>query len=202
MRTALSRRWPSMDRWRWRSMYLQTFVSIRTGCMIASMPRRTRRCGHFGNDGCGGGWPSTAMEYVHYVGGIVTEDSHKCTTKDENCRAKKKIGQNNVGAKIRRLHKITSFDENDLVKAVAHIGPVAVAFDVASGFHLYSHDAYDATTGDNLCPTAAPWWDSGPSSCSCLSLFPFWLLLLVELPRRGRPSGPAAVVAARRWRRT
>lgn len=32
--------------------------------------------GHFGNAGCGGGWPSTAMEYIHYVGGIVTEDSY------------------------------------------------------------------------------------------------------------------------------
>ena len=112
--------------------------------------------GHFGNDGCGGGWPSTAMEYIHYVGGIVTEDSYKYTAKDGKCRAKKKMGRSNIGAKIRRVHNITSFDEDDLVRAVAHIGPVAVAFDVANGFHLYSHgvyDAYDATTGENLCKT-------------------------------------------------
>lgn len=112
--------------------------------------------GHFGNAGCGGGWPSTAMEYIHYVGGIVTEDSYRYTAKDGKCRAKKKMERNNVGAKIRRVHNITSFDEDDLVKAVSHIGPVAVAFDVANGFHLYSHgvyDAYDATTGENLCKT-------------------------------------------------
>jgi len=111
--------------------------------------------GPFQNEGCGGGWPSTALEYVHFAGGIMTEDSYKYTARDGKCHAKK-MRKRDIGAKVRRVHNITSFDEEDLVKAVAQIGPVAVAFDVASGFHLYSHgvyDAYDAATGENMCKT-------------------------------------------------
>ena len=111
--------------------------------------------GPFHNDGCRGGWPSTALEYVHFAGGIMTEDSYKYTARDGKCHAKK-MRKKDIGAKVRRVHNITSFDEEDLVKAVAHIGPVAIAFDVAGGFHLYSHgvyDSYNSDTGENMCKT-------------------------------------------------
>mmetsp|Transcript_10923 Transcript_10923/g.16804 ORF Transcript_10923/g.16804 Transcript_10923/m.16804 type:complete len:393 (-) Transcript_10923:43-1221(-) len=113
--------------------------------------------GSFGNEGCSGGWPSTAMEYVEYAGGIVTETSYRYLGRNGTaCHAAQKLKHpHNIGARIRKVHNITVGDEHALVRAVGTKGPVAVAFDVAHGFSLYSHgvyDAYNATSGQHdLC---------------------------------------------------
>jgi len=112
--------------------------------------------GSFGNAGCSGGWPSTAMEYVEYAGGIVTEESYQYLGQNGTaCHAARKLKKpKNIGARVRKVHNITAGDEQELVQAVGTIGPVAVAFDVANGFSLYSHgvyDAFNATSGKHNC---------------------------------------------------
>ena len=107
--------------------------------------------GDFNNHGCSGGLPSQAFEYIHYSGGMALEESYKYKAKDGVCH---EIDRRDIGAKVRGVHNISTGDEDGLVRAVAKIGPVAVAFDVSPDFRLYSHGVYDsfnATTNQTMC---------------------------------------------------
>lgn len=107
----------------------------------------------FNNHGCNGGLPSQAFEYIRYNGGIDTEDSYTYTAKDGTCKFQSKA----VGAVVSGVFNITSYDEDEIVQAVASAGPVSIAYQVASDFHLYSHgvyDSYNATTKKPVCGSA------------------------------------------------
>jgi cathepsin H len=108
--------------------------------------------GAFNNHGCEGGLPSQAFEYILYNGGVMTEESYKYTAKDDGyC---KKLKPNNVGATVSGVFNISSLEEDEIVKAVAHKGPVSVAFEVSADFRFYSHGVYDsfnATTNQTVC---------------------------------------------------
>lgn len=59
---------------------------------------------------------------------------------------------------VAEVYNITSWDEEDLVYAIANIGPVSVAFDVASDFKHYSHGVYnsfDAEINSTVCTSDA-----------------------------------------------
>jgi len=104
----------------------------------------------FNNNGCDGGLPSQAFEYVRYNGGLDLEDSYNYTAKDGKC----KFDTKTVGATVKDVFNITSYDEDQIVQAVGSVGPVSIAYQVASDFHLYSHgvyDSYNATTKKPVC---------------------------------------------------
>lgn len=94
----------------------------------------------FDNHGCNGGLPSHAFEYVRYNGGIDTEDSYPYMAVDQTCA----FNPDNVGAKVSSSYNITAFDEDELVAAVGTVGPVSIAFQVASDFKLYTGGVYDS----------------------------------------------------------
>jgi len=103
----------------------------------------------YNNDGCNGGWPSHAFEYIKEMGGLDTERNYPYSATDVGpCVAtKSEFG-------VAEVYNITSRDEDDLVNAIANVGPVSVAFDVASDFRLYSHgvyDSFDAETNSTAC---------------------------------------------------
>jgi len=107
--------------------------------------------GAYNNDGCDGGLPSQAFEYIRYGGGIVTEESYPYRARDGRCR---KVRRKEVGATVGDVFNITSFDEGQIVDAVASVGPVSVAYQVSPDFRLYSHGVYDsfnATTNETMC---------------------------------------------------
>jgi cathepsin H len=108
--------------------------------------------GAFNNHGCEGGLPSQAFEYIHYSGGIMTEESYNYTAKDDGyC---KKVKPESVGATVSGVFNISSLDEDEIIKAVAHKGPVSVAFEVTADFRFYRHGVYDsfnATTNQTVC---------------------------------------------------
>jgi len=107
--------------------------------------------GDYNNHGCNGGLPSQAFEYIHYSGGISTEDTYKYTAKDGTC---KRVKRKNIGAEVQAVHNITTYDESEIVVAVAEVGPVSVAYQVAPDFRLYSHgvyDAFNATSNQTVC---------------------------------------------------
>jgi cathepsin H len=82
----------------------------------------------------------------------MTEESYKYTAKDD--RYCKKLKPKNVGATVSGVFNISSLDEDGIVKAVAHKGPVSVAFEVSADFRFYSHGVYDsfnATTNQTVC---------------------------------------------------
>ncbi|XP_034481836.1 cathepsin L1-like [Drosophila innubila] len=85
----------------------------------------------YNNQGCRGGWPSSALTYVKNNGGINTEKSYPYVGKDMRCR----FDKNNIGAKVVRVVGIKSSDESQLTKAVAEKGPISVAVDA----RLFQH---------------------------------------------------------------
>ena len=101
--------------------------------------------GDFQNFGCNGGLPSQAFEYIHYNGGIESEDSYPYTAKDGTCVAdssKYVLGVTD-GAR-----NVTAGDEDEL-KSFVYDKPVSVAFEVVDGFSDYTSGVYTSTTCGN-----------------------------------------------------
>jgi cathepsin H len=98
--------------------------------------------GDFNNFGCNGGLPSQAFEYIHYAGGVTSEEEYPYTAQDGACRtdiphyAFVPFGSANI----------TYQDEEELAAAVAFAGPVSIAFEVLPDFMHYSGGVYSNVT--------------------------------------------------------
>ncbi len=87
-----------------------------------------------GNMGCNGGLMDYAFEYVKDAGGIVSESAYPYQARSKTCT----FNASGVIVKVCGFVDIPSRDEDALEKAVATIGPIAVAIDAAhSSFQLY-----------------------------------------------------------------
>ncbi|XP_038624542.1 cathepsin K [Tachyglossus aculeatus] len=101
------------------------------------------------NDGCGGGYMTNAFQYVHDNRGIDSEDAYPYIGQDEPCR----YSPTGKAAKCRGYREIPVGDEKALKRAVARVGPVAVAIDASlSSFQFYSKGVYfdENCNGANL----------------------------------------------------
>lgn len=113
--------------------------------------------GTFGAQGCGGGWPSAALEYIRYNGGIDLETQYPYHAKNQNCSASRK---KKTGAQVAEVFNITYQDEEDLEYAIATLGPVSLAYQVSPDFRFYSHGIYDsfnANTNETMCHGDEKW---------------------------------------------
>jgi cathepsin H len=118
--------------------------------------------GGFDNEGCDGGWPSSAMEYIHYNGGIESETSYPYHGRNQNCSSSHRNDNDDdddntndkVVAKVAEVYNITYQDEDDLQDVIATVGPVSFAFQVSPDFRFYSsgvYDSFNATTNTTMC---------------------------------------------------
>lgn len=109
--------------------------------------------GEFNNNGCNGGLPSQAYEYIKYTDrGLDLEDTYQYVANETDGVCKANAGV--VGAQVADVYNITSQDEEDLVHAIATLGPVSIAYQVSPDFRLYEHgvyDSYNATTNQTMC---------------------------------------------------
>lgn len=94
------------------------------------------------NGGCKGGNNELAFEFIKKQGGIDTEDSYPYEAKDGQCRHN---AQNAVAAVTG--HKVVpNGNEEDLMKAVASVGPIALGIVVTNKFMMYRSGVfYDET---------------------------------------------------------
>jgi cathepsin H len=110
--------------------------------------------GDYNNNGCSGGLPSQAFEYIKYAGGIDLEPSYPYQGNETGtCTA----CCGDVGAKVAEVFNITTRDEDDLEYAIGAIGPVSIAYQVASDFRHYAHgvyDSYNVTTNTTNCKSS------------------------------------------------
>jgi cathepsin L len=74
------------------------------------------------NEGCNGGWPHLALEYVIENNGIDTEKCYPYTSRDGKC----KFNPNCVGAVVSSYYNVTSGNETSLLYAVLQ-APTSVA---------------------------------------------------------------------------
>ncbi|KAF6212513.1 hypothetical protein GE061_013036 [Apolygus lucorum] len=97
----------------------------------------------YGNNGCHGGFMEAAYRYIKENGGIDTEKSYPYEAKEKQCRFKK----GSIGAIDSGYKHIPFGDEEALKKAVATIGPVAVAIDCNHpSFFNYKSGVYFEST--------------------------------------------------------
>ena len=114
----------------------------KTGNLVSLSEQNLVDCsGSYGNEGCSGGWPSSAMEYVIKNKGIDTEDSYTYEAEDDSCR----FNQSTKGATISEVMYVPSDNITLLYHAIATVGPISVAIDAEGDFQMYSSGIYETT---------------------------------------------------------
>lgn len=101
--------------------------------------------GAYENNGCHGGLPSHAFEYLAADGGIVTEGTYPYKAVDQKCGIVQ--GTQNVGVVGGSVNISTS--EDDLLSALYQHGPVSITFKVVDGFRDYRSGVYSKTACPN-----------------------------------------------------
>jgi len=110
----------------------------KTGELVSLSEQMLVDCDHTDN-GCNGGLPSNAFEFVIKNGGINTEASYPYEGRRHTCR----FDKDNVAATFTSFNSVKSKDEDDLKKAVATVGPVSVGIDASHfSFQLYHSGVY------------------------------------------------------------
>ena len=97
---------------------------------------------NYGCDGCGGGWPDNAMQYVIDNGGVDTEASYPYTAQDSSCA----FNNTTIGSKIHDVVRLPSGNMSALYRALGHVGPISVALDAEYDFQLYKSGVFNSST--------------------------------------------------------
>eukprot|EP00935_MAST-01C_sp_MAST-1C-sp1_P001798 g1798.t1 len=119
---------------------LEAHTYLATGSFVNISEQQLVDCaGGFNNFGCNGGLPSQAFEYIHYNGGIDTEETYPYTAvTGKECKYDGK-----PAATVAHVVNITYLDEDELLDAVGSVGPVSIAYQVAPDFRNYHAGVYD-----------------------------------------------------------
>ena len=96
--------------------------------------------GNFENNGCNGGLPSNAFEYIHYAKGLQANETYPYAAKDGTC----KFNPSKVVLTVEESFNITRGDENELVQAIGWVQPVSLAYQVINGFKNYAGGVYSS----------------------------------------------------------
>ncbi len=97
--------------------------------------------GDFDNYGCHGGLPSHAFEYIRHAGGLESDITYVYTAKDGQCTFRPEIAV----AYVRfGSYNVTQGDEVELAERLYNAGPMAVSYQVISGFKDYKSGVYKA----------------------------------------------------------
>uniref|UniRef100_F7DWC9 Cathepsin K n=1 Tax=Ornithorhynchus anatinus TaxID=9258 RepID=F7DWC9_ORNAN len=145
---------------------LEGQLKKKTGRLLDLSPQNLVDC-VASNDGCGGGYMTNAFQYVHDNRGIDSEDAYPYVGQDEPCR----YSPTGKAAKCRGYREVPVGDEKALKRAVARVGPVAVAIDASlSSFQFYSKAGarsgetrvMSSWLGTRTTPAASPAWPAFP----------------------------------------
>ncbi len=96
------------------------------------------------NYGCGGGWPSVAMEYIQ-KNGIDSESSYQYEGVDETCE----YNRSNVASFLNQIVLVDSGNMSALHDAIGTVGPISIAIDAEDDFQFYKAGIYNSTSCSN-----------------------------------------------------
>jgi cathepsin H len=98
--------------------------------------------GDYDNNGCKGGLPSHAFEYIFHAGGIASETGYPYKAVDMPCTVNPdNFALEVIGGSV----NITEGDEVQLAQALYNHGPVSVGYQVATDFRDYVSGVYTST---------------------------------------------------------
>ena len=119
--------------------------AIRTGHLISLSEQQLVDCSvSYGNNGCNGGMPIWAYEYVINNGGICTEDEYSYTAKDGTCH------ECTTEAQISGYVNVTSYSADALRRAISQ-QPVSVVIQADQRiFQFYDSGVITSNCGNQL----------------------------------------------------
>lgn len=118
---------------------VESRVAQQTGSLVELSEQNLVDCSQkYGNNGCEGGQPNWAFQYIIDNGGVDTESAYPYQHKDKPCR----FDRSEVGAKISSYANVTSGDELALQDAVSE-GVVSAGIEALITFYFYSGGVYD-----------------------------------------------------------
>jgi cathepsin L len=114
--------------------------ALNTGNLVSLSEQNLVDCAfNYSCDGCGGGWPDKAMQYVIDNHGVDTELSYPYIGDDESCN----FNKSTIGANISNVTLLPSQNMSTLYNALGTIGPISVALDAEYDFQLYSSGIFE-----------------------------------------------------------
>lgn len=117
----------------------------KTGKLTAFSEQQLVDCSdEYGNQGCNGGWPYQAIEYIQNFGGIATESSYPYKGVDSTCKSKITVVPDSKTSGFENIK-----DENDMETAATG-RPISVAIGVNTNFQLYQSGIYDSSCAFSL----------------------------------------------------
>ncbi|XP_028985857.1 cathepsin K [Betta splendens] len=117
---------------------LEGQLAKKTGQLVDLSPQNLVDCVE-GNDGCGGGYMTTAFDYVRVNGGIDSEAAYPYMGEDQPCR----YNASGAAAQCSGYKEVPVGDEHALAVALYKVGPVSVGIDaMQSSFQFYQRGIY------------------------------------------------------------
>ncbi|KAJ7520991.1 hypothetical protein O6H91_19G033200 [Diphasiastrum complanatum] len=124
---------------------LESAHALATGQLVLLSEQQLVDCGGSFDkrnlQGCNGGWPSSALEYVKYNDGLDTESSYPYEAKDGFCNYNVEAN----GAKVYNVINITQGAEEELQQVVGLLQPVSVCFEVTKPFRFYNGGVFSSS---------------------------------------------------------
>lgn len=111
----------------------------KTGQLVSLSEQNLVDCtSAYGSRGCNGGYIHTSFLYIRDNKGIDSESSYAYLARQTSCHfLSSKVAATDTGFAL-----LTRGSENELLKAVASIGPIAVSIQVVHSFQSYHSGVY------------------------------------------------------------
>lgn len=133
---------------------IESLLHIKTGKMIDLSVQEIIDCaGDFETWGCYGGFDHRVIDYVLEKGGVSLADDYSYEEKQGKCR---KSDYQQVEFALKGYGGVKPYDEDELKKAVATVGPIAISLDINhESFMRYSNGIYQEEDCDYITNHAA-----------------------------------------------